>query len=285
MGTRAGDGNRTRIASLEGWSSTIELHPRAARRLVRGRGTGDGVSVAHVSDNGRMDPSKRCARCRLHLPLSAFGYRDAAHTMLQSYCRTCQNAASRDWYADPDNRRRHKSLVRKRRRRRIARHRAIVAELKSQPCADCGQTFPTHVMTSTTAGTRPPRFPSWSTAPARPRSFRKSASVTSYAQTAIGCARSFGLPHTAEASNLLRYRAVAQFGSARRLGRRGRRFKSDQPDQDPQSRHPALLEGRPNGAGKVKRCQREAPHSGRFGVPFVHSADHDGRGSALFFAI
>ncbi len=24
----AGDGNRTRMASLEGWSSTIELHPR-----------------------------------------------------------------------------------------------------------------------------------------------------------------------------------------------------------------------------------------------------------------
>ena len=26
--TGAGDGNRTRIASLEGWSSTIELHPQ-----------------------------------------------------------------------------------------------------------------------------------------------------------------------------------------------------------------------------------------------------------------
>jgi hypothetical protein len=24
----AGDGNRTRIASLEGWNSAIELHPR-----------------------------------------------------------------------------------------------------------------------------------------------------------------------------------------------------------------------------------------------------------------
>ena len=24
----AGDGNRTRVISLEGWSSTIELHPR-----------------------------------------------------------------------------------------------------------------------------------------------------------------------------------------------------------------------------------------------------------------
>ena len=27
-GRGAGDGNRTRTASLEGWSSTIELHPR-----------------------------------------------------------------------------------------------------------------------------------------------------------------------------------------------------------------------------------------------------------------
>src|SRR5689334_17204200 len=26
----AGDGNRTRIASLEGWSSTTELHPRVS---------------------------------------------------------------------------------------------------------------------------------------------------------------------------------------------------------------------------------------------------------------
>ena len=27
----AGDGNRTRVASLEGWSSTIELHPQKER--------------------------------------------------------------------------------------------------------------------------------------------------------------------------------------------------------------------------------------------------------------
>ena len=30
-GERAGDGNRTRMTSLEGWSSTIELHPRGAK--------------------------------------------------------------------------------------------------------------------------------------------------------------------------------------------------------------------------------------------------------------
>jgi hypothetical protein len=28
----AGDGDRTRMASLEGWSSTIELHPRVSVR-------------------------------------------------------------------------------------------------------------------------------------------------------------------------------------------------------------------------------------------------------------
>ena len=35
--TRAGDGNRTRMASLEGWGSAIELHPRAS---ARGSGAG-----------------------------------------------------------------------------------------------------------------------------------------------------------------------------------------------------------------------------------------------------
>ena len=29
FGARAGEGNRTPITSLEGWSSTIELHPHA----------------------------------------------------------------------------------------------------------------------------------------------------------------------------------------------------------------------------------------------------------------
>jgi hypothetical protein len=35
----AGDGNRTRMASLEGWGSAIELHPRAP---ARGAGAGTG---------------------------------------------------------------------------------------------------------------------------------------------------------------------------------------------------------------------------------------------------
>ncbi len=35
----AGDGNRTHVTSLEGWSSTIELHPQYSNReLVEGGG-------------------------------------------------------------------------------------------------------------------------------------------------------------------------------------------------------------------------------------------------------
>src|SRR3712207_1467927 len=32
LGARAGEGNRTPITSLEGWGSTVELHPRCSRR-------------------------------------------------------------------------------------------------------------------------------------------------------------------------------------------------------------------------------------------------------------
>ena len=32
----AGDGNRTHVTSLEGWSSAIELHPRSRTRMESG---------------------------------------------------------------------------------------------------------------------------------------------------------------------------------------------------------------------------------------------------------
>ena len=31
---RAGDGNRTHVSSLEGWCSTIELHPRIVASVI-----------------------------------------------------------------------------------------------------------------------------------------------------------------------------------------------------------------------------------------------------------
>ena len=34
---RAGDGNRTHVSSLEGWCSTIELHPRIVASVITDR--------------------------------------------------------------------------------------------------------------------------------------------------------------------------------------------------------------------------------------------------------
>ncbi len=44
----AGDGNRTRMTSLEGWGSTIELHPRVDHQTVAIRSRHD----AHRRDVG-----------------------------------------------------------------------------------------------------------------------------------------------------------------------------------------------------------------------------------------
>ncbi len=89
---------------------------------------------------------RRCPRCNRERPLEAFAFRDAAHTRLQSYCRGCVNAAWREWYADDKNRRHHLNLVAIRRRKRIARNRAMIRALKDQPCADCGIAFPPEAM-------------------------------------------------------------------------------------------------------------------------------------------
>jgi hypothetical protein len=54
----AGDGNRTRMASLEGWGSAIELHPRGQRGYQRsesGRRSVRGVQFARESHAGIAD--------------------------------------------------------------------------------------------------------------------------------------------------------------------------------------------------------------------------------------
>lgn len=78
--------------------------------------------------------------------IDEFNWRDKAHTKLQSYCRDCSNRAWRRWYREETNRRRHLDTLYLRRRRRIDRHQQLITELKSQPCADCGQVFPPYAM-------------------------------------------------------------------------------------------------------------------------------------------
>ena len=90
--------------------------------------------------------TRRCPRCERDLPKADFDFRDAERTRMQSYCRMCAKSAWREWSSKDENRERHCRLVGKRRRARIDRHRAIVRELKQQPCADCGKTYPPEAM-------------------------------------------------------------------------------------------------------------------------------------------
>ena len=57
MEVGAGDGNRTHVASLEGWSSTIELHPHAALILMFSVGMST-AARGHRSEAKRGSNSK-----------------------------------------------------------------------------------------------------------------------------------------------------------------------------------------------------------------------------------
>jgi hypothetical protein len=93
-----------------------------------------------------MSDLKLCGSCGESLPLSEFNFRSRAQGTYQSYCRTCANASWRRWYSKPANKRKHLETLRRRRKKRIARNKAIVEELKSQPCVDCGRSYPIEAM-------------------------------------------------------------------------------------------------------------------------------------------
>src|ERR1700676_2859840 len=59
----AGDGNRTRMTSLEGWSSTIELHPRDPPTFARMRPADIPSSLpalAWLPHNAAANPQEKC---------------------------------------------------------------------------------------------------------------------------------------------------------------------------------------------------------------------------------
>ena len=89
---------------------------------------------------------KKCPKCDQLLPLESFGYRDKALTKIQSYCRNCSKLYWRTWYVNESNRRRQLAAVSIRRRRIRDENRRLIRDLKGEPCADCGLTFPVEAM-------------------------------------------------------------------------------------------------------------------------------------------
>lgn len=64
---------------------------------------------------------------------------------MQPYCRPCDNKRARDYYAS--NRDHHKAVVRKRNKKYLDATKEWIRELKeSNPCIDCGISYPWYVM-------------------------------------------------------------------------------------------------------------------------------------------
>jgi hypothetical protein len=88
--------------------------------------------------------SRVCARCRQTRPIGEFPLRRKTGRRRHTHCRDCKAAYQRQWYER--NRARHIENVNQIRRELRNEHRRIIIEAKSQPCADCGLTYPPYVM-------------------------------------------------------------------------------------------------------------------------------------------
>jgi hypothetical protein len=87
---------------------------------------------------------RRCCTCRVTKAASEFYFSNRSLGERQKYCKECKSAYNRAWYSK--NRAKQIADVQRTNRRRRAEGRALLIELKSQPCTDCGGTFPPKAM-------------------------------------------------------------------------------------------------------------------------------------------
>lgn len=86
---------------------------------------------------------KTCPKCKESKPESDFGFKEKGR--LQPYCRPCNNAHNREYYAK--NREKQKAVVLARNQRYKEELRVWIRDIKSNtPCADCKILHPWFVM-------------------------------------------------------------------------------------------------------------------------------------------
>jgi hypothetical protein len=83
---------------------------------------------------------KRCSQCKLVKPTGEFNFKYKALGKRHAYCRECGNNLTRRHY------RNNKRQYLDRNYRTLARHRELMRQAKSRPCADCGVQYPYYVM-------------------------------------------------------------------------------------------------------------------------------------------
>jgi hypothetical protein len=87
-----------------------------------------------------LESMKRCAKCKVEQPFENFAKNKKTADGLQFWCRTCKKANDAEYYqANKDKYKRYS-------REQYERINAVLTELKSRPCTDCGRTFPPYCM-------------------------------------------------------------------------------------------------------------------------------------------
>jgi hypothetical protein len=83
---------------------------------------------------------KLCSGCRVVKPVEDFNFKYRAMGVRHSYCRECGKELTRSHY------KRNKRSYLDRNARAYQRHRELIRQMKSRPCADCGVQYPYYVM-------------------------------------------------------------------------------------------------------------------------------------------
>jgi hypothetical protein len=83
---------------------------------------------------------KLCSGCRVVKPVEEFNFKYRAKGIRHSYCRECGKRLTRSHY------KRNKQSYLDRNTRAYQRHRELIRQMKSRPCADCGIQYPYYIM-------------------------------------------------------------------------------------------------------------------------------------------
>lgn len=91
--------------------------------------------MAEYEHNHRL-----CSGCHAVKPIEEFNFKYRAAGIRHSYCRECGKRLTKSHY------KRNKRAYLDRNARTYQKHRELIRQAKSRPCADCGVQYPYYVM-------------------------------------------------------------------------------------------------------------------------------------------
>lgn len=87
---------------------------------------------------------KTCTHCKLEKSLNEFPWRKQSENERQAYCKECKKEYNKRWY--DKHKEEHKQRVSGRNKRVAEEFYELINRLKSVPCKDCKQSFPSCAM-------------------------------------------------------------------------------------------------------------------------------------------